>query len=63
MNILKTITDKLKGYITEASFEGANIVLYTDNQKFFQEGASQIKAIENYISFKYYYFVLKKLIN
>ena len=47
MNILKTITDKLKGYITEASFEGANIVLYTDNQKFFQEGASQIKAIVN----------------
>lgn len=47
MNILKTITDKLRGYITEASFEGANIVLYTDNQKFFQEGESEIKAIVN----------------
>jgi len=49
MDILKHITDKLKGKITEAGFEGANIVLYTDNEKFFKEGESEIKAIVNEI--------------
>jgi len=47
MDILKTITEKLRGDITEASFEGANIVLYTNNQRFFKEGESKIKAIVN----------------
>jgi len=47
MDILKTITEKLRGNITEASFEGANIVLYTDNQRFFKEGESKIKEIVN----------------
>lgn len=47
MDILKTITEKLRGDITEASFEGANIVLYTNNEKFFKEGESKIKAIVN----------------
>ena len=49
MDILKYITDKLKGKITEAGFEGANIVLYTDNEKFFKEGEGEIKAIVNEI--------------
>ncbi len=49
MNILKTITDKLRGDIKEASFEGANIVLYTDNEKFFKEGEREIRDIVNEI--------------
>ena len=49
MDILKNITEKLHGDITEASFEGANIVLYTDNEKFFKEGEGKIKEIVNEI--------------
>lgn len=49
MDILKNIVDKLKGKVTEAGFEGANIVLYTDNEKFFKEGEGEIKAIVNEI--------------
>ncbi len=45
MDILKNITDSLDSNITEASFEGANIVIYTDNAKFFREGESKIKEI------------------
>ena len=45
MDILKNITNQLKDYITEANFEGANIVLYTNNEKFFREGESRIKEI------------------
>ncbi len=45
MDILKNITDKLQENITEANFEGANIVLYTDNAKFFMEGEGKIKEI------------------
>ncbi len=45
MNILKHITNKLRSNITEANFEGANIVLYTDNERFFKEGESRIKEI------------------
>jgi hypothetical protein len=44
-DILKKITDQLKENITEANFEGANIVLYTDNEKFFQTGEPKIKEI------------------
>ncbi len=44
-DILKIVTDKLKENITEANFEGANIVLYTDNEKFFKTGESKIKEI------------------
>ena len=47
MDILKTITEKLGRNITDASFEGANIVLYTDNEKFFKEGEGKIKEIVN----------------
>ena len=45
MDILKTITNQLSANITESGFEGANIVLYTDNENFFKEGESQIKEI------------------
>ena len=47
MDILKHITDNLQGSITEANFEGANIVLYTDNEKFFKEGESKVKELVN----------------
>ncbi len=49
MDILKQITDQLHGNITDASFEGANIVLYTNNAKFFHEGESKIKEIVDQI--------------
>ena len=49
MDILKNITGKLGGKIKEAGFEGANIVLYTNNEKFFNEGSGEIKAIVNEI--------------
>ncbi len=49
MDILKFITEKLHGKIKEANFEGANIVLYTDNELFFKEGEPKIKEIVNEI--------------
>jgi uncharacterized protein len=45
MDILKNILEQLRESITEANFEGANIVLYTDNERFFKEGGRQIKEI------------------
>ena len=47
MDILKTIIEDLRGYVTEAGFEGANIVLYTDNANFFREDNGKIKEIVN----------------
>ena len=47
MEILKNITERLHGKIKEANFEGANIVLYTDNELFFKEGEPKIKEIVN----------------
>ena len=44
--ILKDIPD---GKISEAVFEGANIVLYTKNKKFLFEGINTIKSIVNKI--------------
>ena len=49
MDILKQITEQLHESITDATFEGANIVLYTDNAKFFKEGESKIKGIVDQI--------------
>jgi uncharacterized protein len=49
MDILKTITEKIQDKITEANFEGANIVLYTDSEKFFKEGEKTIRNIVNEI--------------
>lgn len=48
-DILKHIKDKLHSSITEANFEGANIVLYTDNENFFREGEGKIKELVNEI--------------
>ncbi|MGY4884842.1 MAG: beta-CASP ribonuclease aCPSF1 [Nanobdellota archaeon] len=45
MEILDRIKEKLHGKVKEANFEGANIVLYTDNEKFFKEGEGDIKKI------------------
>lgn len=49
IEILQTIIDKLGGRITEAGFEGANIVIYTDNERFFKEGEPKVKEIVNEI--------------
>ena len=49
MNILKNITEQLHGNITEANFEGANIVLYTNNEKFFKDDKGKIREIVNEI--------------
>ena len=49
MDILKNITEQLHGNITDATFEGANIVVYTNNAKFFREGEPQIKEIVNQV--------------
>jgi hypothetical protein len=49
MDILKQITEQLHENVTDASFEGANIVLYTDNAKFFREGETKIKEIVDQI--------------
>lgn len=49
MDILKQITDQLHENITDATFEGANIVLYTDNAKFFKEGETKIKEVVDQI--------------
>jgi len=45
MDILKSIKERLHGDVSDATFEGANIVLYTNNEKFFKEGESKIKEI------------------
>jgi KH/beta-lactamase-domain protein len=45
MEILERIKEKLHGKAKEANFEGANIVLYTDNENFFRDGESEIKKI------------------
>jgi uncharacterized protein len=43
-DILKSIKEELSGErITDAIFEGANIVLYTADKQFFKEGESKIK--------------------
>lgn len=49
MNFLKNITEQLHGNITEANFEGANIVLYTNNENFFKDDKGKIREIVNEI--------------
>lgn len=49
MDILKNIKERLHGDVSEASFEGANIVLYTSNENFFKTGGSKIREIVNEI--------------
>ncbi len=45
LEILKNITDRLHGEISESTFEGANIVLYTKNENFFKNDGGKIKEI------------------
>ncbi len=45
MDILKNIKEQLSEDITDASFEGANIVLYTCSENFFRGGEGKIKEI------------------
>ena len=49
MDILKTIKEDLPGVVKDAIFEGANIVLYTQDKEFFREGESKVKDIVNKI--------------
>ncbi|MBI3333985.1 beta-CASP ribonuclease aCPSF1 [Candidatus Pacearchaeota archaeon] len=44
-DILKSIKDELPKVISDATFEGANIVLYTDDKEFFKTGEQEIKRI------------------
>ena len=44
-DILKSIKEELPRLITDATFEGANIVLYTENKEFFKTGEPKIKEI------------------
>ncbi len=44
-DILKTIKEELPSIITDASFEGANIVLYTDDKEFFKNGEGKIREV------------------
>ncbi len=46
-DILKEITDSLPKIVSESCFEGANIVLYTDNDEFFKTGEPKIKEFVN----------------
>lgn len=48
-DILKSITSELPKVISDAGFEGANIVLYTSDADFFREGEAKIKEIVNKI--------------
>ena len=44
-DILKSIKEELPGLVKDASFEGANIVLYTDKKEFFKSGEAKVKAV------------------
>jgi uncharacterized protein len=48
-DILKNIQSNLPKCIKSANFEGANIVLYTDDAEFFRQGEGQIKEVVNRI--------------
>ena len=44
-DILKNIAERLPGLVKDASFEGANIVLYTENQNFFLDDQGKVREI------------------
>lgn len=44
-DILKTIKEELPSRISDATFEGANIVLYTEDKEFFKTGEDKIKEV------------------
>jgi uncharacterized protein len=48
-DILKNITNELPKVISDAIFEGANIVLYTNDKEFFRTGEEKVKEIVNKI--------------
>jgi len=45
VDILKTIKDELPKVISDAIFEGANIVLYTNDKEFLKNGEQKIKEV------------------
>src|SRR3989344_318670 len=45
VDILKSIKEDLPDVISDAAFEGANIVLYTDDKDFFKTGEQKIREI------------------
>lgn len=49
VDILKSISEDLPTYVKDASFEGANIVVYTDNANFFKDDRGKIREIVNKI--------------
>lgn len=49
VDILKTIKEDLPRVVSDAIFEGANIVIYTDDKEFFRDGETKIKEIVNKI--------------
>ncbi len=44
-DILKSIKEELPSIISDATFEGANIVLYTKDKEFFRNGDEKIKSV------------------
>ncbi|MDY0016156.1 MAG: hypothetical protein RBS13_08105, partial [Bacteroidales bacterium] len=49
-DILKTIEEELpKGVVKTTIYEGANIVVYTNDVSFFKNGDDEVKAIVNKI--------------
>src|SRR3989338_6375529 len=44
-DILKSIKDELPKVISDATFEGANIVLYTSDKEFFKTGEGKVKEV------------------
>ncbi len=48
-DILKNIKDELPNVISDAIFEAANIVLYTNDKDFFKNGEDKIKEVVNKI--------------
>ncbi len=48
-DILKNILNQLPKVISSANFEGANIVIYTDDKEFFRNGETKIKEIVDQI--------------
>lgn len=44
-DILKTIKEEIPSSISDANFEGANIVLYTEDKEFFKNGDNKIKEV------------------
>lgn len=48
-DILKSIKDELPNVISDAIFEGANIVIYTQDKDFFKDGDQQVRSVVNKI--------------